>query len=90
MSAGELGLGTQRTFQQANDAKHTAKGVETRVANNNISLLESRHQSDSEFVERTEDQSQPGGPGDYEREDWSKIPAEMCEKLVTISKKNIF
>lgn len=74
-SAGELGLGTQRTVQQGNHPKHTAEGVETRLAKNNISVLESRPESDSEFVERTEDQ-------------W-KCAKNLSPFLKTVKKKEI-
>ncbi len=93
-------MGHELVFQHDNDPKHTAKATKEWLKKKHINVLEWPIQSpDLNPIENlwrelkvrvAKHQSQ--NLNDLERifkEEWNKIPAEMCAKLVTNYKKRL-
>ena len=88
-------LGMQWTFKQDNDTKQTAEVVNTWLTKNNFSVLEWTSQSWLRLQNCGEnwrpslkndgkEAHQPQHLDIYVKEEWSKIPVEMCKKLVSM------
>ena len=92
-SAVDLGLGRRFIFQQ-DDLKHTAKISKEWLQNNHVNVLEWPSQSPDlnaiEHLWRSENGCAPTLPIQPERfckEEWAKLPKNMCAKHVATFKK---
>ena len=99
-SARALKMGRGWVFQHDNDPKHTAKATKEWLKKKHIKVLEWPSQSPDlnpienlwrELKDRVA-KRQPGNLNDLEKickEEWDKIPPEMCANLVANYKKRL-
>lgn len=99
-SAEKLDLGQQWIFQQDNDPKHTAKVVKKWLKDNNVTVLEWPSQSPDlnpienlwRELKKRVSARRPSNLNDLEtfaKEEWAKIPAEVCRNLISNYRKRL-